>query len=212
MSKQLHYDEVKSNVFLFMILGHETVSTTLAYSTYILATHPDIQLKLHKEMIELTNGGTEFDSDRIINENYFDLFVREVLRMFPIAIQAISRECNQQTNICGYQIHPGDVIQPDVYSLHYDRDLWGPDDPQLFIPERHLHRRHPMAFMAFGEGPRNCVGLRFAFMEIKLCLLRLLSQYQILSTDQTEQQLKIRETLVIAPSNLFIKLKKHSTI
>ena len=208
-TSHLHYDEVKSNVFLFMILGHETVSTTLAYCTYILAREMDIQIKLQKEIVELTHGGKEFDCDRILNNNYLDLFLREVLRMFPIAIQAISRECNQQTNVCGYQIRQGDVIQPDVYSLHYHRDLWGPDDPELFIPERHLIRRHPMAFMAFGEGPRNCVGIRFALMEIKLCLVRLLSQYQILSTHQTEQQFQIRETLVIAPSNLLIKLRKH---
>ena len=211
-TSQLHYDEVKSNVFLFMILGHETVSTTLAYCTYILAREVDIQTKLQKEIIELAKGREEFDYDPIMNNNYLDLFIREVLRMFPIAIQAISRECNEETNVCGYQIHKGDVIQPDVYSLHYDRDLWGPDDPELFIPERHSIRRHPMSFLAFGEGPRNCVGLRFALMEIKICLVRLLSQYQILSTHQTEQQFHIRETLVIAPSNLFIKLRKHTFI
>jgi len=100
MSKHLHYDEVKSNVFLFMIVGHETVSTTLAYCTYILAKKPDIQTKLQKEIDEL-------DYDRIINNNYLDLFIREVLRMFPIAIQAISRECNEDTNVCGYNIHKG---------------------------------------------------------------------------------------------------------
>lgn len=207
MSKHLHYDEVASNVFLFMIAGYETTSTTLAYSTYILATQPQIQIKLQDEIDKISK---EEDYDKINNIVYLDLFVKEVLRMYPIAIQAISRECNEDTIVSGYHIHKGDVIQPDIYSLHYDRDLWGPEDPQLFIPERHLNRRHPVSFMSFGQGPRNCVGLRFALMEIKLCLTHLLQQYQILPTEKTEQEFNIRETLVITPSALFIKLQKRN--
>jgi cytochrome P450 len=87
-----------------MILGHESISTTLTYCTYILANKPDIQAKLQKEINEINNEG---DYDRIINNNYLDLFIREVLRMFPIAIQAISRQCNEDTNVCGYNIHKG---------------------------------------------------------------------------------------------------------
>ena len=63
-----------------------------------------------------------------------------------------------------------DVIQPDILTLHYGPQLCGPDDHYVFVPERLLTRRHPMAFMSFGQGPRNCVGMRFALMELKLCL------------------------------------------
>jgi cytochrome P450 len=109
MSKHLHYDEVTSNVFLFMILGHDSISTTLAYSTYILATKPQIQTKLQQEIDEISKV-EEVDYDCINNINYLDWFIKEVLRMFPIAIQAISRECNQDTVICGYNIHKGQWI------------------------------------------------------------------------------------------------------
>jgi cytochrome P450 len=105
MSKYLHYDEVTSNVFLFMVVGHDTLSTALAYSTYILATKPFIQNKLQQEIDQITKE--EFDYDRINDNNYLDLFIKEVLRMFPIAIQAISRECNQDTIVSGYNIHKG---------------------------------------------------------------------------------------------------------
>ncbi|CAF3667367.1 unnamed protein product [Rotaria sordida] len=103
----------------------------------------------------------------------------------------------------------GDVIQPDILTLHYDPQLWGPDDPYLFVPERHLTRRHPMAFMAFGQGPRNCVGIRFALMELKLCLARLLHQYSILPGKQIEQGFIRREILVIQPDAVYIKLEKR---
>ncbi|CAF3736246.1 unnamed protein product [Rotaria sordida] len=210
MSKRFHQDEVASNVFFFMIAGFETTSTTLASCSYILATRFDIQTKLQTEIDELyAEHNGELDYDRINNMTYMDLFIREVLRMFPIALQAVSRECNTETIVCNYKIEKGDVIQPDILTLHYDPQLWGPDDPYLFVPERHLTRRHPMAFMAFGQGPRNCVGIRFALMELKLCLARLLHQYSILPGKQIEQGFIRREILVIQPDAVYIKLEKR---
>ncbi|CAF0893443.1 unnamed protein product [Rotaria sp. Silwood1] len=188
MSKKLQYEEVISNVFLFMIAGYKTTSTALTYCTYILATHSTIQEKLRAEIDEQQDKyGSDYD--RVHNMIYLDLFIREVLRMFPIAPKAVSRECNETTTVCGYVIEKGSAIQPDVLSLHYDPDLWGSDDPNLFVPERHLTRRHPMAYMPFGQGPCNCVGMRFAPMELKLSLTRLLHQYIILPEKQIQSSI-----------------------
>lgn len=103
----------------------------------------------------------------------------------------------------------GDVIQPDIFSLHYDQELWGPESPHEFIPERHASKRHPIAYMPFGQGPRNCLGMRFALMEIKLCLTHLLHHYTILMSDKTENSFKIRETLVIQPGAVYIRIRKR---
>lgn len=110
MSKKLHYDEITSNIFLFMIAGYETTSTALAYAIYVLATKDKIQEKLQKEIDKIFNEGKEFDFDYIDNIDYLDFFICEVLRMYPIAIQAISRECNQDTTICGYAVKKGLLI------------------------------------------------------------------------------------------------------
>ncbi|CAF0985018.1 unnamed protein product [Rotaria sordida] len=159
-------------------------------------------------VIEKDNN--ESDYDRVHNMVYLDSFIREVLRMFPIAPKATTRECNTTTTVCSYVIEKGSVIQPDMLSLHYDPNLWGPDDPNLFIPERHLTRRHPVAYMPFGQGPRNCVGMRFALMEIKSCLVRLLTQYIILPGDEMEQKFKILDVhFVHQPEALYIKLEKR---
>jgi cytochrome P450 len=82
-------------------------------------------------------------------------------------------------------------------------DLWG--------PERHAVKRHPVAWMPFGVGPRNCVGMRFALMELKMCLIRLLRQYRILPGDKIAEGFKIVERLVFQPDAIFVKLEKRSS-
>jgi cytochrome P450 len=227
ISKELHYDEVLSNIFLFLIAGYETTSTALAYCTFILAREPIVQKKLQAEIDLIQEHDEENAYDQVHNMAYLDLFIREVLRMFPVAPQAISRECNATTVVCGHIVEEGlidsknfcldvfslligSVIQPDMYTIHYDPDLWGPEDPNMFVPERHSTPRHPLAFMPFGLGPRNCVGRRFALMEIKLCLTRLLRQYTFYSGDQMEEKFKLKDTLfILQPESLYVKIEKR---
>jgi cytochrome P450 len=173
--KKLTYDELLINTLLFLTAGYETTSASFAYATYILATHTDVQKKLQDEL--------DWDT------NCMDLFWKEVLRMYPIATPFIDRCCVQNTQVFNYKIKKrylvfliefvnrlhlissGSVIQADVYSIHFDPLIWGPIDPHEFHPERNLTKRHPCAFLAFGVGPRNCIGMKFAQMEIKLLQL-----------------------------------------
>jgi cytochrome P450 len=57
------------------------------------------------------------------------------------------------------------LIQVDVLSVHFNQELWGPEPVDEFHPERHSCKRHPLAFMPFGAGPRTCIGMRFALSE-----------------------------------------------
>lgn len=104
----------------------------------------------------------------------------------------------------------GCLIETDVYAVHYNPDLWGPEDPTLFIPERHMVKRHPAAYLAFGISPRDCVGKRFALMEIKMCLAHLLHAYNVRPGDQLEQGMTRRETTIVAPRAIYVRLEKRS--
>ena len=91
-----------------MVAGYETTSTALASCTYILATKPDIQDKRQREIDEQEwNDDNQVNYDIIMNMNYMDLFVREVLRMYPITFRALTRECNTTTTVCGHIIEEG---------------------------------------------------------------------------------------------------------
>ncbi len=102
------------------------------------------------------------------------------------------------------------LVHADVYSIHYDHELWGPEDPYVFFPERHETKRHPMAYLPFGAGPRHCIGMRFALIEMKILLVRLLREYSILPGEHLESKFNIRERTVIAPEEVWVKLVKRN--
>ncbi len=116
-----------------------------------------------------------------------------------------------------------------MLSVHFNQELWGPEPVDEFHPERHSTKRHPLAFMPFGAGPRTCIGMRFALsefyfiyriffiyilfilVEIKSCLARLINEYRILPSFDEKHKLNIGEEIVIAPEKVFVKLDKRIT-
>ena len=100
----------------------------------------------------------------------------------------------------------GSLVHADVYSVHFDPELWGPEAPYVFYPERHETKRHPMAFLPFGAGPRLCIGMRLALIEMKILLVRMLRDYSIVPSDKLQAKLNIRERVVTAPEEVWIKL------
>ncbi|CAF3990003.1 unnamed protein product [Rotaria sordida] len=201
MSKHLHYTEVLMNVFLFMVAGFGTTATMLAFCTYILATEAEVHKKLQAEIDEhWQDNRKELNYDVIANMPYIDMFLREILRMYSF----LGRTSDNFTSNCS-----GTIIMPDVHSVHHNIDLWGPEDVNRFIPERHAVKRHPAALIAFGIGPRNCIGMRFALMALKMSLTYLLHTYNILPGEKIPQGMTLRETNVTEPKAINVRLEKR---
>jgi cytochrome P450 len=98
--------------------------------------------------------------------NYLDMFVKEVLRMFPIANSMVSRKCavdNLTIDGGNYYIPKGMNIVVDVLSIHYDKVLWGPVDPEIFYPERFLTERNPAAWLPFGSLNYSIIKINYLF-------------------------------------------------
>ena len=96
------------NLLLFMVAGTESTAGVLAYSTYALATNPDIQSKLQSEIDEhWKEGDDQMDYEVVAEMTYMDYFVREVLRMYRLSGQNSTRQCNKTTTVCGHVIDEG---------------------------------------------------------------------------------------------------------
>ncbi|CAF1049014.1 unnamed protein product [Rotaria sordida] len=207
--------EISANIFLFMIAGYETTSTALAYVAYVLATYPEEQRKLQDHIDTHFNPETEHimpTYKTIVKMDYLDMFIRETLRMFPIAPMAITRQSVDDFHIKDFGAIPtGTLITVDMFNLHFNPNLWGPLDPYEFHPERSATKRHPMAWIPFGAGPHNCVGMRFALLEMKMLVVRLLKTYTLIDCGEKTRKpfQQLSEMPVIAPKETIVQLQRR---
>ncbi|CAF1212484.1 unnamed protein product [Didymodactylos carnosus] len=212
--KKITLKEISANVYLFMIAGYETTSTALAYCTYALATHPHEQHKLQESIDQHFDSESDYilpDYDTVANMEYLDWFIRETLRFYPIVPVAVNRESSEPFEIKGVGTIPaGTQISIDMYGLHFNQELWGPVDVNTFYPERFRTKRHPMAWMPFGSGSRNCVGMRFALMEMKIVLARLLKTYSVVKCDTTDKYFELKEYICIHPKKIMVNLQRRN--
>nr|QEV83794.1 cytochrome P450 [Brachionus rotundiformis] len=210
LDKKLSTNGIKLNLISFMLAGYETTSSALTYACYILVKYQHEQNKLYNLIKSNFNTDEDINSEDVLKIDYLDLFLKEVLRFYPIANPAVNRRCTQTTWVKGIKIPKDLVISIDVMSLHFDSELWGPVDPYLFYPERHQIKRNPLVFMSFGNGPRYCLGMKFALLELKIALCKLLLNFEFLPAEGFPVELEVRETIVRRPKNgLKILLKKR---
>nr|XP_054758348.1 cytochrome P450 3A24-like [Lytechinus pictus] len=188
---QLTMDEIFAQALLFFLAGYETTNVTLGFLAYSLATNPDIQDQLIEEVDEITPTRDLVDYNSIVKMSLLDMVVCETLRLYPPAVLG-DRGCSETHTVEGLTIEKGSQVFYSIYNIHRDPSLWPePDkfDPSRFSKENRANR-HPMAWIPFGAGPRNCIGMRFALMEIKMAVVRILQKYRFVPSPKTEIPVK----------------------
>lgn len=185
---------IVSNAFILFFAGLETSSTIMAVCSVFLATHPDVQERLHLEIQDAIDdhGSQDLPYERIHSLPYLDMVVNETLRHFPLAI--MERQCVKDYKFPGYDfvVPAGMLVQVPSPAIMKDAKYF--PDPLRFNPENfneeNKAKRSPYAFLAFGQGPRNCIGMRFALLQVKIAIIRLLANYEILRSPKTNDQFR----------------------
>ncbi|KAL7026331.1 hypothetical protein ACKWTF_013864 [Chironomus riparius] len=207
-------NEMTANCFIFFLAGFETSSSVLTFCSYELALNQDIQNRLRMEIDEvLKKHKEEVTYDSIAEIKYLSKVINETMRKYPIFDTGM-RQSSRDFKIPNSDlVIPGKtMIMIPTIGLHYDDRFY--KNPDKFDPERfneeHVQNRNPFAFIPFSDGPRNCIGLRFGLMEIKIAIVRLLRSFSIHPCSKTliPMQYSLTSNFQSPKYGLWLKLEK----
>jgi cytochrome P450 len=170
--------QIRDEVVTIFFAGHETTASTLSWSWYLLAQHPEIAGTLQSEAFEILEKRTPTIED-YSNLVYARRVIDESLRIYPPAWM-FARQTIKSDEVGGYHIPADAMIMLSPYITHRHPDFWEkPEqfDPSRFIPER-IAGQHRMAYFPFGGGPRLCIGKDFALVEATLILAQMARAFQ----------------------------------
>ncbi|CAD5235128.1 unnamed protein product [Bursaphelenchus xylophilus] len=200
IEKKLSLGEVFANCMVFLLAGYDTTANVLTFTSYFLAKHPEVQEKLRAEIEEICVDQSP-SYEQLNSLRYTEAVMKEALRLMPIASAAVNRTCAQGTVLGGtIEIQQGDCIEVDVVSYHRRKDVWG-EDAEEFRPERFLEESKTEQIYGFGGGPRICIGMRLAYLEEKMALVKLLRRYRFKAGPETDP-LTLSGTLILSSDNM----------
>ncbi|XP_024943138.1 probable cytochrome P450 6a13 [Cephus cinctus] len=201
---------IAAQAYIFFLAGFETSSTTMSFAMYELASNPKIQEKLYQEIETTLKKYGRLSYDAVSEMEYLDRVIRETLRKHP-PVGMVPRMCNKSYRIPGTEtiIETGTKVLVPIYAIHHD-PIYYPE-PEVFDPDRFLEEnrktRESCTFLPFGEGPRICIGTRFAYTQTKAGLVALLSSYKVLPSSKMNSPIKYDPTANILTSKSGIWLK-----
>ncbi|KAF1762916.1 hypothetical protein GCK72_011180 [Caenorhabditis remanei] len=170
--------EVTENCFAFLIAGYETSSTAMVYGAYLLAKYPDVQRKLYEEIKKMKTSDLSYES--IHQMKYLDAFYKETLRYYPPVIHFNAKVCQSDITIRNQFYPKGCVVKAQPYTIHRLSSNW--ERPEEFDPNRFLFSEESsskLRWIPFGIGPRYCIGMRFAEMEFKTTMVKLVEKFEL---------------------------------
>ncbi|XP_071572411.1 cytochrome P450 4C1-like isoform X2 [Temnothorax nylanderi] len=198
--------DIREEVDTFMFEGHDTTAMGLCFILALLAEHKDIQDRVRNEVdTALQEHGEKFTMKLLQDLPYLERCIKEALRLYP-SVFFISRIPAEDVKLQSYLVPAGTMVNIYIYAVHRDPNFWpNPEvfDPDRFLPER-IRNRHPYSYLPFSAGPRNCIGQRFAMLELKAMIAPLVHNFYLEPIDYLKN-LRLKVDLVIRVDQLRVK-------
>ena len=174
-------DQVVDHMIFLMMAAHDTITSSATSLVWLLAKHPEWQDKLRAEALAVTGGERRpLAYDDMGKLELTEMAFKDALRLIP-PVPSIPRRALREFEFGGFRIPAGTAVGISPSAVHMDPEHWPePErfDPLRFTPEQ-VAARHKYAWVPFGGGAHMCLGLHFAYMQVKVLMAQLLTRYRI---------------------------------
>ncbi|MEZ5499280.1 MAG: cytochrome P450 [Steroidobacteraceae bacterium] len=200
--------ELIDEIMTLVVAGHETTASSLNWTWYLIAEHPQVEQHLQRE-VDAFDEAAGFGLQTMEGLAYTQQVINESLRLYPPG-WLLSRRAIEDDQLGGFPIAAGTDVLLSPYVLHRHPRYWR--EPDAFLPERfddaHEAQRPRFAYMPFAAGPRHCIGETFAVYEMLIHLCKAARRFRLRRADSSPIDLEAQVNLrTRAP--LLMKLEKR---
>ncbi|MDQ4131222.1 MAG: cytochrome P450 [Actinomycetota bacterium] len=192
--------DVRDEVIIFLIAGHETTGSALAFTLQLLGRYQEVQDRARAEVLDLVGRqpGGRYEIEQL---PYVAQVVDESMRLYPPA-HTVVRRASTDTALLGYPMPAGRIVAVNIWGIHHRPSVWS--DPFEFSPDRFeatranpdvTRRSSGYTHIPFAGGPRACIGEHLAMAELVTAVAALLARFRLrsqLPNPDTEVDLALR--------------------
>ncbi|MFN0262472.1 cytochrome P450 [Tepidamorphus sp. 3E244] len=164
---------MQEEILLNLLAGHHTSGSAASWVLYFLGKFPDLAEEIAQEARGLTDANGEIDPRRLSSAKTSLAFVKETLRLYPSAYW-LSRETKQEMELGGRKLPAGSSLLISPWQMQRNPRYW-PEPEKFDITRNHSGA----AYMPFGSGPRVCVGMSLALLELQLFALEIAASFEV---------------------------------
>uniref|UniRef100_A0A6P4G0X4 Probable cytochrome P450 4d20 n=1 Tax=Drosophila rhopaloa TaxID=1041015 RepID=A0A6P4G0X4_DRORH len=182
-NQPLNDADIREEVDTFMFEGDDTTSSGVSHALYAIARHPKVQERIYEELLRVLgqDPSAPVTQSQLNDLKYLECVIKETMRLYP-PVPAIGRHTHKDLQIGNKTIPANTSIYLVMYFAHRDPDYF--PDPLSFKPERFLdgegESHEIFAYVPFSAGPKNCIGQKFAILEMKALISKVLRHYELL--------------------------------
>ncbi|XP_051481085.1 cytochrome P450 2J2-like [Apus apus] len=183
-----------------LFAGTETTSTTLRWALLYMATHPEIQARVHAEIDAVIGQARQPALEDRNNMPYTNAVIHEVQRKGNIIPFNVPRLTTKDTVLDGFVVPKGVIMVTNLTSLMFDKNEWETPDafnPGHFLKDGQFWKRE--AFIPFSIGKRACLGELLARSELFLFFTALLQKFTFQAPPDTTLSFRPRLGITMAP-------------
>ena len=191
---KLTNQDIRDHVLTMFFAGHDTTANSMTFMFYLLSKHPEVTDNLRKYYQTSDDDGLSVAQKG--QPDYPEQVINETLRLYPPAWM-VNRICSENFHYKHYIFKAGTTFFLPQYLVHRHHDHW--EKPDEFYPDHFsddlVKKRHKFAFFPFGGGPRNCIGLHFSMLEMKIVMKEVLLQLEPVLTELSDPELSTSITM-----------------